>query len=83
MSRSAIWIASSIVISLLMIAALYTSVSVAHLGVTGTSVHQISAARMNFVHYRGRSDFGALNSPSLYPQSGHGCGADPTSSPDD
>jgi len=80
MSKSVTRIVFSILISLLVIAAVYTSVLGAPLGADKTGSHLVSGAMVNLDHFRlsatDQSSFGALDSISTHQDGGHGCGAD-------
>jgi hypothetical protein len=87
MSKSVIRIAFSILISILVIAGVYTSVLGAPLGANQAGSHLVSGAMVNLDHYRLSApdpSFGAFDGLSTHQEGGHGCGADKqTSSPDD
>lgn len=80
MSRSSTRIVFSILISLLVIAVVYTSVLGAPLGANKTGSHLVSGAKVNLNHFRlsatDQSSFGDLDSISTHQDGGHGCGAD-------
>lgn len=88
MSRSITRIVFSVLISLLVIAAVYTSVLGAPLGADRAGVHLVSGAKVNLDHYRlavaDQSSAGTYDTLSTHLDGGHGCGTDhQTSSPDD
>lgn len=88
MSKPITRIVFSVLISLLVIAAVYTSVLGAPLGAERTGNHLVSGAKVNLDHYRlsapDQSSLGTLDSLSTHKEGGHGCGADSqTSNPDD
>jgi len=88
MSKLVTRIVFSVLISLLIIAGIYTTVFGASLGTDKAGSHQVSGVMVNLDHFRlsatGQSNFGSLDSLSTHQEGGHGCGADKqTSSPDD
>lgn len=79
MSKSVIRIVFSVLISLLVIAGVYTSVLGAPLRAERVGSHLVSGAKVNLDHYRlsvtGQS-FGTLDGISTQYQGGHDCGSD-------
>jgi hypothetical protein len=86
MSKSVIRIVFSVLISLLVIAAVYTSVLGAPIGAEKVGSHLVSGAKVNLDHYRlsvtGQSS-GTLNGISTQHQGGHDCGEQQDSVPED
>ncbi len=85
MSRSSIRIIFAVVLSLIVIAVVYTSVL--GLGAARVGSHLVSGARVNFDHYRvavvDQSSAGAFDNFTSYQDHVHGCEGQQASSPDD
>jgi hypothetical protein len=87
MSKLNIRIVFSVVISLLLLTAIYTSVLGASNGAERSGTHMVSGARVNLDHYRqavpDQSSSAPSDSNSTFKEGGHGCGSEQTKSPDD
>jgi hypothetical protein len=87
MSRLNIRIVFSVVISLLLLTAIYTSVLGASNGAERSGSHLVSGARVNLNHYRlavtDQSGSVASDSISTFKEGGNGCGSEQAASPDD
>ena len=87
MSKSVIRIGLSVLVSLIVIAGVYTSVLGAPLGGDKAGSHQVSGALVNLDHYRlaapAQAGFGSLDSNSNRQGGGHDCGEEQASSLDD
>ena len=87
MSKSTVRIVFSVVISLVLVTAIYTSVLGASNGAERSGTHLVSGARVKLDHYRlavtDQSSSAPSDSLSTFKEGGHGCGAEQASSPDD
>ena len=85
MSKLNIRIVFAVVISLILVTALYTSVLGAPNEKAGS--HLVSGARVKLDHYRlaetDQSSPAASDGISTFKEGGHGCGSEQASSPDD
>jgi hypothetical protein len=85
MSKLNVRILFAVVISLILVTAIYTSVLGAPNEKTGS--HLVSGTRVNLDHYRlavtDQSSSAASDSVSTFKEGGHGCGSEQATSSDD